>query len=144
MTEAVIIALLVICVVAVGAVILVDMVQRRERRRADREIAETKTSSAMLRDALLDDLERERAFAGEFKRRLEERESTWLDAVTRRRLLVQTTDGQTIDGPLVRVDADGIVVGPARHADSGQSLAGEVWIPRAKVAWVQNPDTGTR
>jgi hypothetical protein len=63
----------------------------------------------------------------------------WLDAVTRRRLLVQTTDGQTIEGSLARVDADGIILAPARHSDSGQDLAGEVWVPRDRVSWIQGP-----
>jgi hypothetical protein len=63
---------------------------------------------------------------------------TWLDDAMRTRLLVQTRDGQTLDGSLVRVDADGIVLHPATYGT--EKLAGEVWVARERVAWVQRPD----
>lgn len=63
----------------------------------------------------------------------------WLESVTRRRLLVQTRDGQTIDGQLVRNDADGIVLQPAKLDSLDRPLAGEVWIPHNRIAWVQQP-----
>jgi hypothetical protein len=63
--------------------------------------------------------------------------SSWLQGVVRRRLLVHTRDGQTIDGQLVRVDADGLVLGPAQW--EGVDVGGEVWVPRERVAWCQQP-----
>lgn len=65
------------------------------------------------------------------------RSASWLDEAMRTRLLVNTRDGQTIDGSLVRVDADGIILAPATYETS--ALAGSVWIPREHIAWVQQP-----
>lgn len=68
-----------------------------------------------------------------------DRRAGWLDSVVRRRLLVHTRDGQTFDGPLVRVDRDGVVLGPVVLADGPHDLDGEVFILRERVAWVQHP-----
>lgn len=63
----------------------------------------------------------------------------WLDAATRRRLLVHTRDGQTLDGQLVRVDRDGVVLEPARLDGVSDGLDGQVWVPRERIAWAQQP-----
>lgn len=76
-------------------------------------------------------------------RRREEGGRTWLEEATRTRVLVNTIDGQTIEGSLVRADADGIVVDAARHADAQQTIAGVAFIPRERVSWVQQPGGGT-
>lgn len=62
---------------------------------------------------------------------------SWLATVTRRRLLVHTVDRTTFDGQLVRVDTDGLVLQPAQW--EGQQLGGEVWVPRERVGWCQEP-----
>ena len=67
-----------------------------------------------------------------------EHDGSWLDDTLRTRILVQTRDGQTIEGALVRIDADGIVLDPARYEN--QDLAGVAWIPRERIAWIQEPD----
>lgn len=63
--------------------------------------------------------------------------AAWLDELARRSVLVHTRDGQTISGALVRVDDDGLILEPARWED--QDLAGRAWVPRDRVAWVQEP-----
>lgn len=63
--------------------------------------------------------------------------ASWLDDVARRRLLVQTTDGQTLEGSLVRVDADGIALASPRL--DATALSGDLWVPRERIAWVQRP-----
>lgn len=67
------------------------------------------------------------------------RSPTWLEDATRARIMVNTTDGHTIEGSLVRADAGGIVLSPARYTDAQQDLAGNVWIPRERVGWIQQP-----
>lgn len=73
---------------------------------------------------------------------LSSRRDGWLDEVVRRRVLVHTRDGQTIDGQLIRVDRDGVVLGPAVLADGPHDLDGEVYVARERVAWVQHPAGG--
>jgi hypothetical protein len=68
------------------------------------------------------------------------RRTSWLQEATRSRILVNTIDGQTIEGSLVRCDADGIVVDAVRHADARQDLAGIAFIPRERISWVQQPN----
>lgn len=63
---------------------------------------------------------------------------SWLEEVVRRRLLVHTRDGQTLDGQLARVDADGLVLSPAK-LEGEYDLGGEVWVPRERVGWAQHP-----
>lgn len=67
------------------------------------------------------------------------RRDRWLDTVTRRRVLVHTRDGQTLDGQLARVDRDGLVLAPATWADGPHDLEGDTWVPRERVAWMQQP-----
>lgn len=73
------------------------------------------------------------------ERRLQE--PRWLHEVTRRRLLVHTRDGQTLDGQLARVDVDGLILEPVTLADGGVSLDGRAWVPRERIAWIQEPST---
>lgn len=67
------------------------------------------------------------------------RQADWLETVTRRRVLVHTRDGQTLDGQLARVDRDGLVLAPASLADGPHDLDGDVFVPRDRVAWMQQP-----
>lgn len=73
----------------------------------------------------------------------EEAHGSWLDGVTRRRVLVHTRDGQTIDGQLARVDRDGVVLAPATLADGPHDLAGEVFVPQERIAWLQQPEAAS-
>lgn len=63
----------------------------------------------------------------------------WIREATRTRLLVHTRDGQTLDGQLVREDRDGLVLDPVMLADGGISVSGRVFVPRERVAWIQQP-----
>lgn len=65
--------------------------------------------------------------------------TSWLEDVTRTRILVNTVDGQTLEGSLVRADADGIIIDAARHADANQTIAGVAFIPRERICWIQAP-----
>jgi hypothetical protein len=73
------------------------------------------------------------------RRATDEQPAGWLHEAARHRLLVHTRDGQTLDGQLARVDADGLVLDPVTLADGDHRLAGSVWVPRERVAFVQHP-----
>lgn len=79
------------------------------------------------------------AIAVERHRHCSREPAGWLGEAVRRRLLIHTVDGQTIDGQLARVDADGLVLAPAMW--EGYELGGQVWVPRERVAWAQQPET---
>lgn len=66
------------------------------------------------------------------------RPAGWLDDAMGRRLLVQTREGQTIEGVLTRVDVDGVEVSSPRV--DGTDLSGAAWVPRERIAWVQRPE----
>lgn len=65
---------------------------------------------------------------------------SWLKSVMTKRLLVHLTSGQSLDGSLTAIMADGIVLRAAKllaDSDKAVSMAGEVYVPREKVAFVQ-------
>lgn len=66
----------------------------------------------------------------------------WLVRRRSERLIVHTTDGQTIDGTLRDVGPDGLVLLAPRLVDADVALAGDVFIPKAKVLMVQRPSAG--
>lgn len=62
----------------------------------------------------------------------------WLDKVSGERVLVHTVDNQTIEGALISVLRDGLVLrAPRLIADEAVNVAGDVFVPRPKVALVQ-------
>jgi hypothetical protein len=71
------------------------------------------------------------------------RPKSWLDRVTGERVLVHTVDSQTIEGSLFAVLSDGVLLkAPRLMEDQPLNIAGEVFIPRAKIAMVQRPGSG--
>jgi hypothetical protein len=68
-----------------------------------------------------------------------EDEADWLAKAIMRRMLVHTTDDKTIEGNLFAVAPDGVVLVAAqyREGEKPMTLAGHVFIPRAKVAFTQ-------
>ena len=69
---------------------------------------------------------------------------SWLEAQLGQRLLVQTADGQTIDGALARIDKTGLKLDAVRWTGVGQvddtALAGSVWVPSSTITWIQRPE----
>lgn len=64
----------------------------------------------------------------------------WLEAVLTKRIIVHLTNEVTIDGSLVAQYDDGIVLRAAKLMDGspqGTAMAGEVFVPREKVAFAQ-------
>lgn len=64
---------------------------------------------------------------------------SWLRQRTLARILVHTTDDKTIEGVLDTVARDGVVLIAGRYleGDAKVELAGETFIPREKIAFVQ-------
>ena len=68
---------------------------------------------------------------------------SWINGVLKQRLIVHTKSDQSLDGHLVAVMKDGIVLRASKllnPAGNPTPMAGEVWIPRENVAFVQNDD----
>jgi hypothetical protein len=68
------------------------------------------------------------------------RPDRWLAQRTTRRVVLHTTDSQSIDGLLMTVAPDGIVLSNAIYLDNSAEpvqMGGEIWVPRDKVAMVQ-------
>jgi hypothetical protein len=65
----------------------------------------------------------------------------WIRHRMAHRVYVHTTDDRTIEGVIVSEWRDGLSLGDARyHESSGAvSMAGEVFIPREKVLFIQRP-----
>lgn len=62
----------------------------------------------------------------------------WLQTRKRDRVIVYTTEGDTLDGLLNEVAPDGLVLWDARvQSDQGVALSGEVFVPKDKVRFVQ-------
>ncbi len=65
---------------------------------------------------------------------------SWLRRHTRRRVLVQTSDGSSIEGVLAGVGADGLVLTSARivsEAAPGTHLIGETFVPHSRLRLLQ-------
>ena len=63
----------------------------------------------------------------------------WLDRHTAERVIVHTTEDQTLDGLLREVTRDGLVLATVTLVDHAVDVAGDVWVPREKVAMIQRP-----
>ncbi len=63
----------------------------------------------------------------------------WLMRRRSERLLVHTTDGQSIEGLLRETGPDGLVLASPRLVDSDVTLAGDLFVPKAKVLMIQRP-----
>lgn len=62
----------------------------------------------------------------------------WLTRQTQQRAVIYTTDDVALDGLLVTVAKDGVILFDAHvRTDDNVRLAGEVYIPREKVRFVQ-------
>lgn len=74
-----------------------------------------------------------------FTRDRQPKPTTWVDEVTFRRVLVHTTDDSTFDGVLIRVEPELLVLADASNLDRDDpvELAGEQWIDRSRVHFVQ-------
>jgi hypothetical protein len=66
-------------------------------------------------------------------------EGTWLRRATKTELLVHTVDERTIKGVLVETGREGLILRAAAYLEGQSSipLAGETYIPRERVAFVQ-------
>jgi hypothetical protein len=63
----------------------------------------------------------------------------WLEARTFTRIIAHTTDDKSIEGLLDHVGPDGITLRTAKLlGNTPTEMAGEVWIPRSKVRFVQS------
>ena len=65
----------------------------------------------------------------------------WLKKATKRVVIVHTTNDQSFQGPLMDAYLDGLVLRPATllgdGTPNGTQLAGEVFLPRETVLFVQ-------
>ncbi len=64
---------------------------------------------------------------------------SWLASVTLRRIIVHTKDDRSIEGLLLEELPDGIVLKAAKLLEEKSTvpLAGDTWIPRHQVSFVQ-------
>lgn len=66
--------------------------------------------------------------------------SRWLESVLTKRIVVHLKNDQSIDGSMVAEMHDGVILRAARLLNDGApatSMAGEVFVPRENVAFVQ-------
>lgn len=67
---------------------------------------------------------------------------SWLDSVLRHRIHVHTKDDHTIEGVLECTTPDGLVLrAPVLHssdAERGVPMAGEVFVPRDRISFIQD------
>lgn len=65
--------------------------------------------------------------------------TSWLSRRTKRRVVVQTKDGNSIDGLLWKTARDGIVLFDARYVgdSSPVPLDGLTYVPKANVSFLQ-------
>ncbi len=61
----------------------------------------------------------------------------WLRGRSGARVVVHTTTERSLEGTLVVVAPDGLVLAGARYLESDTALAGEVYVPAERVAWMQ-------
>jgi CubicO group peptidase (beta-lactamase class C family) len=62
---------------------------------------------------------------------------SWLRRRSGERVVVHTTTERSLEGTLVTVAPDGLVLVGARYLDDEVDLGAEVYVPRARVAWMQ-------
>lgn len=67
---------------------------------------------------------------------------SWVKRVTAERVLVHTTDAQTVEGVLRDWSRDGLVLAAPRLVDQEADLAGEVFIARERVLMIQRHQVG--
>lgn len=68
------------------------------------------------------------------------RSERWLTQHLARRVIVHTTEGQSLEGLLTTNASDGLVMTAAIFLDSSTDpvqLAGTIWVPREKLAFLQ-------
>ena len=70
------------------------------------------------------------------------RGGSWLDRRSGERVLVHSTTEQTFEGVVREVNRHGVVLAAVRLVDAGVDVAGEVWVPREKVLFVQRHRAG--
>lgn len=62
---------------------------------------------------------------------------SWLRGRSGRRVVVHTTTERSIEGTLVVVARDGLVLAGARYLDAETELGGDIYVPAERVAWMQ-------
>lgn len=66
------------------------------------------------------------------------RVSGWLRRQLATQCVIHTVDEQSIAGYLEEVARDGVILRAATHlGETRVEIGGEVWVPRARIAWVQ-------
>lgn len=62
----------------------------------------------------------------------------WLRRQLATQCVIHTVDDQSIAGFLEEVARDGVILRAATHlGETKVDIAGECWIPRARISWVQ-------
>ena len=61
----------------------------------------------------------------------------WLRRRSGRSVVVHTTTDRSIEGTLMVVARDGLVLAGARYLDADTDLGGEIYVPAEQVAWMQ-------
>lgn len=72
--------------------------------------------------------------------RVQAEPNNWLDRMLRRRVTVHTKDGMSFDGSLWEMTDDGLILRAAKLLNENGAptvMPGEVFIPRANVAFAQ-------
>lgn len=73
------------------------------------------------------------------------RQPRWIRDRRLEQVLVHTVGGDTIAGALLRAERDAIILVQARFFDGNEGsaasvpMAGEVYVPRERVAFIQKP-----
>lgn len=65
---------------------------------------------------------------------------SWLDRVMKKRIVLHTRDSLSIEGVLMEVADDGVILRAAKllNADGPATvMAGETWVPQGNVAFAQ-------
>lgn len=66
--------------------------------------------------------------------------AAWFERLVRRRVLLHTTDDESIEGLLDEVTPDGVVLVDATYLGATSArLGGEVYVPRGRIKLVQLP-----
>lgn len=67
-------------------------------------------------------------------------EGGWLEEIVHRQIVVHTTESNTFHGLLESVWDDGLLLKAVRMVDADVALAGDVFVPRAMIAFVQREE----